>query len=207
MQDIYYRALVMHVYKTTSVLRIQEHKLAISSLLKKAWITNLLQVELNLEHQLIESCLVWNCTRTYYNTDHQFRTAPASSSCTIRRQHRTEHVNKLCMINKVMFNIDLKYKPSQRADRKHLEGLPSTRSWRWWGVGRGGNLQDEAVGLRSGRVRLRRRGIWGVTVLEGVAVLLAGPVCIDWLQQGTPDLALTSRARNYQFWGHAAGLL
>ena len=66
MQDIYYRALVMHVYKTTSVLRIQEHKLAISSLLKDAWITNLLQVELNLEHQLIESCLVWNCTRTYY---------------------------------------------------------------------------------------------------------------------------------------------
>ena len=37
-------------------------------------------------------------------------------------------------------------------------------------MGRGGNLQDEAVGLRSGRVRLRRRGIRGVTVLEGVAV-------------------------------------
>ena len=32
------------------------------------------------------------------------------------------------------------------------------------------NLQDEAVGLRSSRVRLRRRGIRGVTVLEGVAV-------------------------------------
>ena len=111
----------MHVYKTTSVLRDQEHKLAISSLLKDACITNLLQVELNLEHQVIESCLVWNGTRTYYNTNHQVRTAPASSSCTIRRQHRTEHVNnKLCMINKVMFNIDLKYEPSQWADRKHL---------------------------------------------------------------------------------------
>ena len=34
----------------------------------------------------------------------------------------------------------------------------------------GVNLQDKAVGLRSGRVRLRRRGIPGVTVLEGVAV-------------------------------------
>ena len=48
----------MHVYKTPSVLRNQEHKLAISSLLKDACITNLLQVELNLEHQVIESCLV-----------------------------------------------------------------------------------------------------------------------------------------------------
>ena len=38
------------------------------------------------------------------------------------------------------------------------------------GCGAGVNLQDEAVGLRSGRVRLRRRGIPGVTVLEGVAV-------------------------------------
>jgi len=38
------------------------------------------------------------------------------------------------------------------------------------GCGAGVNLQDEAVGLRYGRVRLRRRGIRGVTVLEGVAV-------------------------------------
>jgi len=38
------------------------------------------------------------------------------------------------------------------------------------GCGLGVNLQDEAVELRSSRVRLRRRGIRGVTVLEGVAV-------------------------------------
>ena len=38
------------------------------------------------------------------------------------------------------------------------------------GCGAGVNLQDEAVGLRSVRVRLWRRGIQGVTVLEGVAV-------------------------------------
>jgi len=37
------------------------------------------------------------------------------------------------------------------------------------GCGAGVNLQDEAVGLRSGRVRLRRCGIWGLTVLERVA--------------------------------------
>jgi len=38
------------------------------------------------------------------------------------------------------------------------------------GCGVGVNLQDEAVGLRFSRVRLRRRGIRGVTVLEGVTV-------------------------------------
>ena len=82
-----------------------------------------------------------------------------------------EHVHyKLCMINKVMFNVDLKYEPSQWADQKHLEGAAVDRVVAVMGVGRGGNLQDEAVGLRSGRVRLRRRGIRGVTVLEGVAV-------------------------------------
>jgi len=147
MQDIYYRALVMHVYKRTSVLRIQEHKLAIRGLLKDAWITNLLQVELNLEHKVIESCFVWNCTRTYYNIEHQFRTAPASSSCTIRRQHRTEHVNnKLCMINKVMFNIDLKYEPSQWADRKHLEGAAVEQVVAVMGVGAQGKPTRQGRG-------------------------------------------------------------
>ena len=38
------------------------------------------------------------------------------------------------------------------------------------GCGMGVNLQDEAVGLRFGRVRLPRRGIRGVTVQEGVPV-------------------------------------
>jgi len=38
------------------------------------------------------------------------------------------------------------------------------------GCGVGVNLQDRAVGLRSGRVRLRRRGIRGLTVLERVAI-------------------------------------
>ena len=38
------------------------------------------------------------------------------------------------------------------------------------GCGAGVNLQDEAVRLRSSRVRLRRRGIPGVTVMEGVTI-------------------------------------
>ena len=130
----------MLVYKTTSVHRNQEHKLAISSLLKDACITNLLQVELNLEHQVIESCLVWNCIRMYYNTDHQVRTAPALSSCIIQRQHRTEHVN-----------IDLEYEPSQCADQKHLERSCRRLGHGGDGGGARGNLQDKVVGSDPAR--------------------------------------------------------
>ena len=50
------------------------------------------------------------------------------------------------MINKVMFNIDLKYEPSQWADRKHLEGAAVEQVVAVMGVGAQGKPTRQGRG-------------------------------------------------------------
>jgi len=74
------------------------------------------------------------------------------------------------MINKVIFNIDLKYEPSQWADRKHLEGAAVDRVVAVMGGGARGKPTRRGRGaqIRPGETAAVSGS--GLTVLERVVV-------------------------------------